>query len=125
LTLFSHRPAESHFSFNFLSIFSVLLFHTSFVVPVSLSSLVISVHSYSMCLVVSKNPQKRHSVDGVFSTTCLCVARVYPVLSLESLDTSTCCFLLRLVESSIHSIASFLNLKMFSLCAHLSCLFFA
>jgi hypothetical protein len=85
-------------------------------------SLVVSVHSHSMCSVVSDTPQKRHSGDGVFSMTRLCVARVYPVLSL---DTTTCSFLLRLVESSFHSIVSFLNIMVFSPCAHLSCLFFA
>jgi hypothetical protein len=43
-------------------------------------SLVVSVHSHSMCSVVSDMPQKGHSGDGM-----------YPVLSL---DTTTCSFLL-------------------------------
>jgi hypothetical protein len=85
-------------------------------------SLVVSVHSLSMCSVVSDTPQKEHSGDGVFSMTCLCIARVYPVLSL---DTTTCSLLLRLVESYFHSIFSFLNLIVFSPCAHLFYLFFA
>jgi hypothetical protein len=85
--------------------------------------LLVSVHSHSMCSVVSDTPQKGHSGDGVFSLTCIFVARVYPVLSL---DTNICSFLLRLVESSFHSIVvSFLNLMVYSSCAHLSCLFFA
>jgi hypothetical protein len=54
--------------------------------------------------------------------TLLCVVRVYPVLSL---DTTTCFFLLRLVELSCHFIVSFLNFMMFSPCADLFCRFFA
>jgi hypothetical protein len=112
------------------SVFLVLLFHLSIhgsafsSLSLSLSlSLIVSVYFYSMCSVVSDTPQKGHSGDRVFSMTCLCVARVYSILSL---DTTTSFFLLRLVESSFHSIASFLNLLvLFSPCARLSCLFFA
>jgi hypothetical protein len=76
-----------------------------------------------MCSVVSDTPQKDHSCDGIFSMTCLCVAREYPVLSLDT--TTTCSFLLRLVESSFHFKVSFVNLMVFSPCAHHFCLFFA
>jgi hypothetical protein len=74
-----------------------------------------------MCSVVSDTPQKEHCGDGVFSMACLCVARVYFVLSL---DITTCFFLFRLVESSFHYLVSFLNLMLFSSCACLSCSFF-
>jgi hypothetical protein len=74
-------------------------------------SLVVSVHSHSMCSAVSDTPQQGHSADGVS-----------PILSL---DTTTCSFQLRLVESSFQSTVSFLNIMVFYPCAHLSCLFFA
>jgi hypothetical protein len=72
-----------------------------------------------MCSVVSDTLQKGHSGDDVFSMTCLCVAHVYSVLSL---DTTICSF--RLVESSFQSIVFLLNLIVFFPCSHLSCLFF-
>jgi hypothetical protein len=86
---------------------------------VSLLFLVVSVHSHS---IVSDTTQKGHSGDGIFSMTCLCVARVYPVLSL---DITSAFFLLRLVESSLHFIVSFLNLMVFFSCVRISFLFFA
>jgi hypothetical protein len=59
------------FSLYVRSVFSVLLFHTSFVAPVFLLSVEVSVNSHSMCLLVSDTPQRGYSVDGVFSMTCL------------------------------------------------------